>query len=265
MKKQRFISLLLAGLLILPSVFIFSGCGKEYESEKFTTIKWPDSKLAQLLPTPESTVGAIELETDDSLTVLIGNTTDEQYNQYLDACKEKGFTKDKYQTSGTDENPHYSAENKDGYSLTLEYYKDDDSEGYKNTMSIDLNAPSDDSEDKNSSDSKKSSSKKAKKTTSKSKSKSSSKSSESGKVSSKFKATMDSYEEFFDEYISFMKKYNDNPSDLSLLNEYSDYMSKYSDYMDKLNDIDEDELSAADAAYYLKVQARITKKLSEVE
>ena len=75
---------------------------------------------------------------------------------------------------------------------------------------------------------------------------------------------MDSYEAFFDEYIAFLKKYEENPSDLTLLSEYADYMSKYSDYMSKLNAVDTDSLSAADLAYYTEVNTRILKKLADV-
>ena len=42
-------------------------------------------------------------------------------------------------------------------------------------------------------------------------------------------------------------------------------MTKYADYMQKLNDVDTDNLSTADAAYYTKVQARIVKKLAEIQ
>ena len=46
-----------------------------------------------------------------------------------------------------------------------------------------------------------------------------------------FKAAMDSYEKFMDEYVAFMKKYKENPSDLGLLADYADYMSKYTDFV----------------------------------
>lgn len=83
-------------------------------------------------------------------------------------------------------------------------------------------------------------------------------------VSQEFKKTMDSYEEFFDEYVSFMKKYEENPSDLGLLADYATFMSKYTDYIAKLSDIDYDSLSTADALYYTEVNARILKKLAEI-
>ena len=64
-----------------------------------------------------------------------------------------------------------------------------------------------------------------------------------------------------------MNKYNEASSDdqAGMLADYADFMTKYADYMKKLDDIDENNLSAADYAYYIEVQARITKKLSEVK
>ena len=87
---------------------------------------------------------------------------------------------------------------------------------------------------------------------------------DTGVVTPSFKEMMDSYEAFFDEYIAFMKRYKDNPSDLGLIGEYADYMTKYSDYMGKLSAVDTDDLSAADLAYYTEVHARILKKMGEV-
>lgn len=39
-----------------------------------------------------------------------------------------------------------------------------------------------------------------------------------------FKKAMDSYEDFMDEYCSFMKSYQEDPSDASLLEDYASYM-----------------------------------------
>ena len=86
---------------------------------------------------------------------------------------------------------------------------------------------------------------------------------DSDSVTPSFKETMDSYEAFFDSYIDFMKKYKENPGDLSMLSEYTDYMSKYTDYMKKLSAVDKTTLSAADLAYYTEVHTRILKKMAE--
>lgn len=49
-----------------------------------------------------------------------------------------------------------------------------------------------------------------------------------------------------------------------MLIEYSDFVTKYADYVSKIEAIDEDELSAADLAYYIEVTARVTEKLSKI-
>ena len=83
-------------------------------------------------------------------------------------------------------------------------------------------------------------------------------------VNANFKATMDSYEEFFNDYVDVMKKYKNSTDITSIASDYADYMTKYSDMMQKLNDIKSENLSTADLTYYNEVNARITKKLAEV-
>lgn len=79
-----------------------------------------------------------------------------------------------------------------------------------------------------------------------------------------FKEAMDSYEEFMDDYVAFMKKYNANPTDISLLTDYADYLSKYADFVEDFENWEDEELNAAETAYYIDVQARVSKKLLEV-
>lgn len=82
-------------------------------------------------------------------------------------------------------------------------------------------------------------------------------------VDPELKAFLDSYEQFVDEYVEFMKLYQQNPTDLTLLAKYTDIMQRYTDFMSKYNALDEDEMSDADLAYYIDVTARIEKKLLE--
>lgn len=82
-------------------------------------------------------------------------------------------------------------------------------------------------------------------------------------VSPDLKETMDSYEAFMDEYIDFMKRYQETDDTMSLLQDYTDYMAKYSDFMQKVNKLDTSKMSAADSAYYLEVTTRVSKKLLE--
>lgn len=87
----------------------------------------------------------------------------------------------------------------------------------------------------------------------------------STEVSADFKKTMDGYESFFDGYVEFMKAYTSDGADTaSMMTEYTNLMTEYSEMMGSLTDIDQTELSAADAAYYLEVTGRITAKLGEL-
>lgn len=80
-----------------------------------------------------------------------------------------------------------------------------------------------------------------------------------------FKKAMDSYEDFFDEYVAFMKKYAaSDGSDLTLLTDYVAYMSKYADMMADLEAWDSTDMNTAETAYYIEVQSRINQKLLEV-
>lgn len=83
-------------------------------------------------------------------------------------------------------------------------------------------------------------------------------------IRQEFKDAMDSYEAFFDEYCEFMKKYTESDNSASMLSDYLSYMEKYTDTMTKFSAIEDEELSNAELAYYIDVNARISQKLLEV-
>ncbi len=62
------------------------------------------------------------------------------------------------------------------------------------------------------------------------------------------------YEEFANEYVLFMKKYKANPSDMTILSEYSEMTQKASEMQESSKDC------AADPV----VAARVTKALSKI-
>ena len=83
-------------------------------------------------------------------------------------------------------------------------------------------------------------------------------------VTPEFKETMDAYEAFYDEYMAFMEKYNDENADkTAMLDDYYKYMDRYNDYMIKIGNIDSKTLSEADNIYYLIVTQRVSGKLLE--
>lgn len=83
-------------------------------------------------------------------------------------------------------------------------------------------------------------------------------------VSPEWKKTMDAYEDFFDEYVEFMKTYDASTLDSELITKYTELMQKFNEYSAELNDVEEGSLSKADYAYYIDVNSRIQKKLLEV-
>lgn len=76
---------------------------------------------------------------------------------------------------------------------------------------------------------------------------------------------MDSYEDFFDDYIDLMEMYSDPNADyLTMLNNLDQIYQMIEDYPTMLaavQAIDYNSLSAADYAYYMEVIGRITQKL----
>lgn len=91
--------------------------------------QWPESEIASLLPVPESNIGNIVWEASYGFVIYVGETSKEQYDAYVDKCKEKGFTVD--YSAGDD---FYYADNATGYHLNLKY------EG-NNTMWVRIDEP----------------------------------------------------------------------------------------------------------------------------
>lgn len=235
---KKILCTVMALLVVGTSGVVFTGCGSD--SEEYTTITWATSGIGSLAPKPKSTKGKISIDSEDSYQATISEVSVDDFKSYVNDCKKKGFDVDYTSVDGM-----YTAKDKKGYDLSV-YYQDDEE-----TMDIIINAPEQETT--------------AEKTTKSSKKKSSKKStSSSDNVSPDFKATMDSYEEFFNDYVDFMKKYKNSTDITSMASDYADYMTKYSDMMQKLNDIKSENLSTADLAYYNEVNARITKKLAEV-
>lgn len=235
---KKILCTVMALLVVGTSGVVFTGCGSD--SEEYTTITWATSGIGSLAPKPKSTKGKISIDSEDSYQATISEVSVDDFKSYVNDCKKKGFDVDYTSVDGM-----YTAKDKKGYDLSV-YYQDDEE-----TMDIIINAPEQETT--------------AEKTTKSSKKKSSKKStSSSDDVSPEFKATMDSYEEFFNDYVDFMKKYKNSTDITSMASDYADYMTKYSDMMQKLNDIKSEDLSTADLAYYNEVNARITKKLAEV-
>lgn len=205
---------------------------------ELVTIKWPASIAGEQLPVPKSTIGKFSYEHDDNFFVYVGDTSKVDYAEYVSACSEKGFNVD--YDKGED---YYYADNSEGWHVFLRYVGN-------NTMSIDIDAP-DKTDDSN-------------KMTTPVAVESETEIKNDNSINPEFKAAMDSYENFIDEYVEFMKRFNANPSDLSILAYYADYMSKYADFVRDFEKWESADMNAAETAYYIEVQGRVSKKLLEV-
>ena len=86
----------------------------------------------------------------------------------------------------------------------------------------------------------------------------------SGDVDPDLKAFLDEYEAFMDDYVEFMKKYKESGSSVEMLSDYMAMMQRYADFVSAAEKYNSEEMSAADAAYYLDVTTRVSKKMLEV-
>lgn len=248
-KSVKFSAILLMAIMLLSMV----ACGNKTTSEEYGEFQWPDSEIAKLLPVPESKTGNILWESSDGFAIDVAETSEEQYNDYVSKCKENGFTVD--YTKGDN---YYYADNEDGYSLSLNYEEN-------NVMYISISEPYEEEETTVAEETTEEVTKAEETTKEQEPKKSESSSKTSSGVTPEFKETMDSYEKFMNEYVDFMKKYSESDDTIGMLSEYSDMMEEYTTYVEKIDEIDEDELSEADLAYYLEVTTRVYEKLLTVE
>lgn len=219
---------------------------------KFGSITWPSSTVGNMLPAPKSTTGKFSYEHDDSFFVYVSETSKADYDQYVADCSANGFNID-YDKGDT----YYRADNADGYHISLKY------EG-NNIMAVEIKV----SKNSDAGTSEPATTEPSTETTAPSESNATeTKPNDTDLVDGMrkdFKDAMDSYEAFMDEYVAFMKKYSDNPSDVGLLADYTKYMSKYADMVEKFDKWESEDLNDVELAYYIDVQARVSKKLLDV-
>lgn len=202
--------------------------------EVLSEFVWPTTGVASEIPAPTSNLCKVTSDTSDSFRAIVGNTTIEGYNDYIKCCAEKGFDIDYIKNEES-----YSGKNSEGFRLNVSYVgcnrieiliqapKENDVIQHTETTSINDETYTD-------------------------------------TLGEEFKAAMDSYEKFMGEYVDFMKKYEENPDDLSLIVAYADYMKDYAEFVEDFEKWEDEEMNAAETAYYIDVQARVNKKLLEI-
>lgn len=100
------------------------------EKEKQVAISWDELVLGDKIPEIESAEGEIDFNENDYLVLDIAEYSAKDYSNYIEECKDFGYTVDPEDTGSL-----YSAYNPDGYKLIVSYYNDDE------TMDLTLNVP----------------------------------------------------------------------------------------------------------------------------
>lgn len=84
--------------------------------EKYDVFVWPNDSLTKNIPVTESNIGRIDSVSEKSAKIYVAEMTYDSYKDYINLCIQKGFNK-----ILTNEDKTYSAQNKEGYNLKVEY------------------------------------------------------------------------------------------------------------------------------------------------
>lgn len=79
-----------------------------------------------------------------------------------------------------------------------------------------------------------------------------------------FKAAMDAYESFYDEYCEFLTKYQTNPTDFTLLLKYTELMAEAAKMDEAFAEWEDADMSQEEMKYYLEVTTRVQQKMIDL-
>lgn len=82
----------------------------------FVEFRWPKSEIASSVPVTKSTVGIVSWESENGFVIYVGETSKEDYDEYVDQCYNAGFSID--YSKGDD---YFRGVNEDGYHLNIDY------------------------------------------------------------------------------------------------------------------------------------------------
>ncbi len=113
---------LTAILLSLIIIVMLCGCGESFV--------WNEIVLSSKLPQPVSESGEIHTNSTESLSLDVMNISSKDFADYIEACKDKGYT-----IEAKSDSISYFAFSEEGYKLNLDYNESDEE------MGIMLDAP----------------------------------------------------------------------------------------------------------------------------
>ena len=120
------------GILVLAAAFILiipygllwtadrSSSGPASSASMDSQILWADLALHDVLPEPESPMGEILFDSDETLMVNLSSISESQYSDYIEACENAGFTVESERSDSL-----FSAYTADGFTLRLVYNSSD--------------------------------------------------------------------------------------------------------------------------------------------
>ena len=82
----------------------------------FAEFSWPKSEIASSVPIPKSNIGTVSWESENGFVIYVGETSKEDYDEYVNQCYNAGFTID--YNKGDD---YFRGVNEDGYHLNVNY------------------------------------------------------------------------------------------------------------------------------------------------
>lgn len=143
-------SIVIIASLIL--VFFLMACGSNVntqtgevdvtkfpEAASYDKFNWPEFGISEKIPSPTwSNRGEIRCDTDNYFGVEIGYSTKANFDSYVKACYDAGFSEN-YFNNETVLGDLYAADNAEGYHISVIYRT-------KNVMSIEVFAPGTDAQ-----------------------------------------------------------------------------------------------------------------------
>lgn len=84
------------------------------------------------------------------------------------------------------------------------------------------------------------------------------------KINKKFKKAMDEYVKFYKKYCKFMKKYKNSSNTFSMLADYSDMVKQQTKVDKAFNKWKKKNLNSAELDYYMKINKKVLKLLSNL-
>lgn len=239
------------------------------------TAYWPDSKLANLIPRPNSKVFSIENDDEYMFSIIVQKVSKRKYQKYVVKCKQFGFTEEM-----VEDETFYSADNAEGYSLSIYYDEEEKSmevdvysngeyeeepeeteqeeeipvedvtEGEMSEESVaeEEEAEPEDGTRRNPGEEEDGVSDNQ---TAETEAENNTEEAVEEELSAGYEERMTSLEEFFDQYGDFMQEYlmEDDPSVRS--SEYDDWQNRYQTNMQALNNLGNSNLSESEKEDYM--------------